>query len=76
MNIVEMLKQAFIQWGVQLHDTFIEESRYMMLVDGLKNTMIRFNRGHALFAGNDFSCSGSPDCHVQTTHFLLQCLQY
>ena len=40
MNIVEMLKQAFIQWGVQLHDTFIEESRYMMLVDGLKNTMI------------------------------------
>lgn len=40
MNIFEMIKQAFIQWGVQLHDTFIVESRYMMLVDGLKNTMI------------------------------------
>ena len=40
MNIFEMIKQAFIQWGVQLHDTLIVESRYMMLVNGLKNTMI------------------------------------
>ena len=40
MNFFEMIKQSFAQWGVQLHDTFIEEARYMMLVDGLKNTMI------------------------------------
>lgn len=40
MNFFEMIKQSFAQWGVQLHDTFVEEARYMMLVDGLKNTMI------------------------------------
>ncbi len=40
MNLFEMMQQAFAQWGSQLYDTFIVESRYMMLVDGLKNTMI------------------------------------
>ena len=40
MNFMEMIKQAFAQWGNQLYETFIVESRYMMLVDGLKNTMI------------------------------------
>ena len=30
----------FIQWGQQLYSTFIEQQRYLMLLDGLKNTII------------------------------------
>ena len=30
----------FAEWGEQLYDTFIIDDRYMMLVDGLKNTVI------------------------------------
>ena len=33
------IKQFFVDWGLQLHETFIVNDRYMMLVDGLKNTM-------------------------------------
>lgn len=40
MNLIESIQLFFLQWGQQLHDTFILEDRYMMLVDGLKNTMI------------------------------------
>lgn len=40
MNIIESIRLFFQQWGQQLYNTFIEENRYMMLVDGLKSTMI------------------------------------
>lgn len=40
MNIFESIKLFFLQWGQQLYNTFIEEDRYMMLIDGLKNTLI------------------------------------
>lgn len=40
MNIFDSIALFFQQWGQQLYNTFIEEDRYMMLVDGLKNTMI------------------------------------
>lgn len=40
MNIFESIALFFQQWGQQLHNTFIVEDRYMMLVDGLKSTMI------------------------------------
>ena len=33
------IKQFFVDWGLKLHETFIVDDRYMMLVDGLKNTM-------------------------------------
>jgi len=40
MNIFESISLFFRQWGQQLYATFIEEDRYMMLVDGLKSTLI------------------------------------
>ena len=40
MNIIESIHQFFLDWGQQLYNTFIVEDRYMLLVDGLKNTMI------------------------------------
>ena len=40
MNIFESIQSFFLQWGQQLYATFIEENRYMMLVDGLKSTLI------------------------------------
>ena len=40
MNIFDSIALAFQQWGQQLYATFIEEDRYMMLVDGLKSTLI------------------------------------
>ena len=40
MNILESIRQLFIDWGQQLYHTFVEEDRYMMLVDGLKSTLI------------------------------------
>lgn len=30
----------FVRWGQQLYDTFVVEQRYLMLVDGFKNTLI------------------------------------
>ena len=32
--------QALVDWKDQLYSTFIEDDRYMMLVDGFKNTML------------------------------------
>ena len=40
MNIFDSIALFFQQWGQQLYNTFIEEDRYMMLVDGLKSTLI------------------------------------
>ena len=40
MNMLfDGIKQFFVDWGLQLHETFIEDGRYTMLIDGLKNTM-------------------------------------
>ena len=30
----------FVQWGQQLYSTFVEQQRYLMLLDGFKNTLI------------------------------------
>ena len=40
MNINDSIRQFFLDWGQKLYATFIEEDRYMMLVDGLKSTLI------------------------------------
>ena len=40
MNFFDTIVLFFQQWGQQLYNTFIVEDRYMMLMDGLKNTMI------------------------------------
>ena len=40
MNFFDTIVRFFQQWGQQLYNTFIVEDRYMMLMDGLKNTMI------------------------------------
>ena len=40
MNIIDSIRQFFLDWGQKLYATFIEEDRYMMLVDGLKSTLI------------------------------------
>ena len=37
---MEAILDFFTEWGEQLYDTFIIDDRYMMLVDGLKNTLI------------------------------------
>ena len=34
------IEAFFVQWGQQLYSTFIEQQRYLMLLDGLKNTII------------------------------------
>lgn len=34
------LTEFFTNWGRQLYDTFVVEQRYLMLTDGLKNTLI------------------------------------
>lgn len=34
------ITEFFTTWGQQLYDTFIVEQRYLMLVDGFKNTLI------------------------------------
>ncbi len=39
-QFIQTIKQVFAAWGAQLHSTFIEDDRYMMLVDGLRNTMV------------------------------------
>ena len=35
-----LIQAFFIQWGQLLYSTFIEQQRYLMLLDGLKNTII------------------------------------
>ncbi len=37
---MEAITNFFTQWGKQLYETFVVGDRYMMLVDGLKNTLI------------------------------------
>jgi len=37
--IFDGIRQFFADWFAKLHETFIVDDRYMMLVDGLKNTM-------------------------------------
>ena len=40
MNIFTAIGQFFSNWGAKLASTFLEDDRYMMLVDGLRNTAI------------------------------------
>ena len=35
MNIFTAIGQFFSNWGAKLASTFLEDDRYMMLVDGL-----------------------------------------
>lgn len=39
-KLIQNIGQALAQWGQQLQQTFIEKQRYMLLVDGLKNTLL------------------------------------
>jgi len=39
-ELLQSCLQFFQDWGQQLYDTFIEDNRYMWLVDGLKNTLV------------------------------------
>ena len=41
-NWFTAIGQFFTDWGAQLASTFLEDDRYMMLVDGLRNTAIIF----------------------------------
>lgn len=34
------IEAFFVQWGQQLYSTFVEQQRYLMLLDGFKNTLI------------------------------------
>ena len=40
MNIFTAIGQFFTNWGAKLASTFLEDDRYMMLVDGLGNTAV------------------------------------
>jgi His/Glu/Gln/Arg/opine family amino acid ABC transporter permease subunit len=40
MTTMQALIDALAAWKQQLYSTFIEQDRYMMLIDGFKNTMI------------------------------------
>ena len=40
MNIFTAIGQFFTDWGAKLASTFLEDDRYMMLVEGLRNTAI------------------------------------
>ena len=40
MNIFTAIGQFFTNWGAKLASTFLEDDRYMMLVEGLRNTVI------------------------------------
>ena len=40
MNIFTAIGQFFTNWGAKLASTFLEDNRYMMLVEGLGNTVI------------------------------------
>lgn len=39
-DFFQSCSQFFQDWGQQLYDTFIEDDRYMWLIDGLSNTLI------------------------------------
>lgn len=40
MSIFQQIGQFFARWLAQLEATFIEKQRYLLLVDGLKNTLV------------------------------------
>lgn len=40
MDILRQIGQFFARWLAQLETTFLEKQRYLLLVDGLKNTLI------------------------------------
>ena len=40
MNIFTAIGQFFTNWGAKLASTFLEDDRYMMLVDGLRTTAL------------------------------------
>ena len=40
MNIFTAIGQFFTNWGAKLASTFLEDDRYMMLVEGLGNTAV------------------------------------
>ena len=40
MNFFTTIGQFFANWGTKLAATFLEDDRYMMLVEGLRNTVI------------------------------------
>ena len=40
MSIFQQIGQFFAHWLAQLETTFLEKQRYLLLVDGLKNTLI------------------------------------
>ena len=40
MEILQSIGQFFARWLAQLETTFVEKQRYLLLVDGLKNTLI------------------------------------
>ena len=39
-DFFQSLQQFFLDWGEQLYDTFIDDARYMWLVEGFANTII------------------------------------
>ena len=40
MTLFDSIAQFFANWGAKLASTFLEKQRYLMLVDGLRNTLI------------------------------------
>lgn len=40
MEALQSIGQFFARWLAQLETTFVEKQRYLLLVDGLKNTLI------------------------------------
>ena len=40
MDILRQIGQFFARWLAQLETTFLEKQRYLLLVDGLKNTLV------------------------------------
>ena len=40
MEVLQSIGQFFARWLAQMEATFIEKQRYLLLVDGLKNTLI------------------------------------
>lgn len=40
MSIFQQIGQFFARWLAQLEATFLEKQRYLLLVDGLKNTLV------------------------------------
>ena len=40
MEALQSIGQFFARWLAQLETTFVEKQRYLLLVDGLKNTLV------------------------------------